>query len=238
MALIHQVHEYRPWALFDTKTFRVDREPHPEQLDKLFKVFVMKMNKHLYGSKFWKDKQTGVSWVRAAELQRRGITHFHSMFGGPGVSDLADTLCAGGKMRARYWEEIWWDMAGICRMELIQNVGLVEGYCSKYVVKQEGLIDFGGPLAPVEWSSTGYIYQACSPLKKEQAQFFDGVNVGLQGKRASDADLYRAGSPFGAVQVRGHEQARPGTPLLSRLTPPLGSTKPSERGTMTRSGGR
>lgn len=124
-----------PWDLFATLTFRGDAV-HPESADKRYRVWISKINRSLYGTRWFKHGK-GIRWVRALEHQRRGIVHFHALLGGERVKELR---------RLTLMDE-WFDLAGIARIETPRNSEAVRAYCAKYVVKG-GEIDFGGPPSP------------------------------------------------------------------------------------------
>jgi len=121
------------WDWFATLTFRGDAV-HPEAADKRFRTWISKINRSLYGPR-WSKQGTGVRWVRALELQRRGVIHFHALLGGDGLSDL----------RRLSWMDAWDELAGWARIEPPRSSEAVRAYCAKYVVKG-GEIDLGGPL--------------------------------------------------------------------------------------------
>lgn len=120
------------WDWFLTLTFR--DEVHPERADKLFRVFVSQINRELFGNRWYKHGD-GIRWVRALEMQRRGVIHYHALFGGAGLSDV----------RRLFWMDRWFELAGIARIEPPRDRGAVHSYVAKYVVKG-GEIDIGGPL--------------------------------------------------------------------------------------------
>ena len=120
------------WDWFCTLTFR--DLVHPEAAAKRFLVFTAKINRNLYGSRWWKHGK-GVSWARALERQRREAPHFHALLGGAGLSEL----------RRLSWMDTWQDLAGFARIEQPRSLEAVQRYCTKYVVKG-GEIDLGGPL--------------------------------------------------------------------------------------------
>jgi hypothetical protein len=110
------------WDWFCTLTFR--GEVHPEAADKRFRVWVSKINRALYGPRWWKHGQ-GVRWVRALETQRRGVIHYHALLGGGGLDEL----------RRLTWMDEWNDLAGYARIEPPADGAAVRGYCAKYVSK-------------------------------------------------------------------------------------------------------
>jgi hypothetical protein len=128
------------WDWFCTLTFRGDAV-HPEAADKRFRVWASKINRELYGPRWWKHGK-GVWWVRAVEMQRRGVPHFHALLRGAGVDEL----------RRLSWMDEWARLAGWARIEPPDDANAVRAYCAKYVAKG-GEIDLGGPLRarPAGW---------------------------------------------------------------------------------------
>lgn len=60
------------WDWFVTLTFR--EHVHPERADKLFRVWISKINRELYGHR-WYKRGDGVYWARALEYQKRKVLH-------------------------------------------------------------------------------------------------------------------------------------------------------------------
>jgi len=138
-----------PWEWTGTFTFRTpapapvtvfcrrDRPPratglvHPETADKRFRVYVSKINRVLYGPR-WYKRGLGINWVRGLEFQRRGTIHYHALFSGV------------GELRRLTYVDLWNELAGFARIERPRNRVDVVRYISKYVVKG-GEIDLGGP---------------------------------------------------------------------------------------------
>jgi hypothetical protein len=116
------------WCWFCTFTFR--DEVHPEAADKRFRVFISKLNRSLYGPR-WFKKNKSVQWVRALEWQRRGVTHYHALIAGV------------GNARRLSWMDEWNRLAGFAKIEPIKSQVAVNRYCSKYITKG-GEIDVGG----------------------------------------------------------------------------------------------
>lgn len=121
------------WDQFATNTFR--NEVHPEKADKLWRLWISKMNRHLYGHR-WDRRGGGLFWCRASELQKRGVTHFHGLIGGHGASTLD----------CRRWQDEWFSLAGIARMERPNSENAVQHYLVKHI-SRGAEIDFGGPFA-------------------------------------------------------------------------------------------
>jgi len=118
------------WEWIGTFTFR-DGAVHPERADKLFRVFISKANRDLFGPR-WARKGVGISWARGLEYQRRGTIHYHALLSGTGA------------LRRWIYKEIWFELAGIARIEQPRFHQRVLRYITKYVVK-DGEIDLGGP---------------------------------------------------------------------------------------------
>lgn len=129
-----QLLERYVWQWFATMTFR--DIVHPEAADKLWRVWISKLNRFLYGPR-WYQKGQGVYWVRALEYQRRGVIHFHAL--------LADVGDLNHRAKRLYWMDVWNDLAGYARIEKPGSVELVSRYVSKYVLK-EGEIEVSNNL--------------------------------------------------------------------------------------------
>ena len=125
------------WDWFCTLTFRKELV-HPEAAGKASRFWIAKINRRLYGSR-WYKKGEGISWVRALEMQRRNVPHYHMLVRGAGVNELLRL----------YWMDEWEKIAGYARIERPRDANAVREYCTKYVIKG-GEIDIGGPMsAPV-----------------------------------------------------------------------------------------
>lgn len=133
-----------PWQWFVTLTFR--DEVHPEKAMKLFRVWIRALNYYLFGKSATR-KGRSVYYVVAHEYQKRGVLHFHALIG----ADIALTerITFGGDKSdlgcLMYWNELWYSMAGICRVEEIKSKEAVANYISKYVIK-DGQIDVSANL--------------------------------------------------------------------------------------------
>lgn len=134
-----------PWDWFTTHTFRF--AAHPERADKVFRVWISKLNRELYGVR-WHRRSGGLWWARASEPHKSGRLHFHALVGGPGLADVhrPDWMDCNAKKRGiPKCGRCWYCLAGFARIEPPNSSGAVRAYCSKYVTKG-GLIDLGGPL--------------------------------------------------------------------------------------------
>jgi len=118
------------WEWIAHLTFRED--VHPEAADKVFRVWLSKLNRELFGKRWYKRGQ-GVVWVRGLERQRRGVIHFHSLLAGVGDA------------RRLTWMDEWNKLAGFARIWPVASQRQAVQYVTKYVVKG-GEVDIGGPL--------------------------------------------------------------------------------------------
>ena len=129
----------RSWHWFVTLTFRPSHEGrsggiHPEKADKAFRVLVSKINRHIYGTRWYKRDETQLCWARGQEFHKSGRIHFHAVFADP-TKDLNDLT------RRMDWVDWWWREFGIARIERPADQGDIARYVSKYVAK-DGEIDF------------------------------------------------------------------------------------------------
>jgi len=151
------------WDWFCTFTFRGE-SVHPEKADKAFRHFVNIINRTLYGSR-WFEHGDGIRWLRALEIQRRGVIHYHALLGDHKLHDLR---------RLTYMDK-WDEIAGFARIEAIRSSVAVMRYVSKYVLK-DGEIELGGPLR-----------RECGPLLKNAVGFDSPEShAGIQGGREPD----------------------------------------------------
>jgi len=120
------------WQWFCTLTFR--DVVHPEAADKSFRYFISRLNRQLYGPRWYKKAYGGIPWVRALEYQRRGVIHFHALF-----ADVEG-------VRRLSWMDEWNEIAGFGRIEAIKDKWAVRRYVTKYCLK-EGEIELGGALS-------------------------------------------------------------------------------------------
>ena len=119
-----------PWEWFVSLTFTDDT--HPERALKLFRVWVSKLNRQLYGPRWHKKEPYGVLSVVAVEFQKSGRVHLHALMAGVGDA------------RRLSWMDRWWDLdrlAGSPRIYPVENREAVSTYVTKYVSKG-GEIEF------------------------------------------------------------------------------------------------
>lgn len=127
------------WHWFLTLTFKPDHEKasggmHPEKADKAFRVLLSKINREVYGVRWYKRPDGGVMWARGQEFHKDGRIHFHAVAAAP--NDDLNNLT-----RRMRWVDWWWKEFGIARIEAPRSQEDVTGYVSKYVVK-DGEVDF------------------------------------------------------------------------------------------------
>jgi len=134
------------WEWFCTFTFR--EHVHPESADKHFRWVLAKLNRRLFGPRWWRNGES-VQWVRALEYQRRGVIHFHALM-----------RLIGDENRFRLmkdWEGDESTVTGIARVYPPRSGAAVRLYCAKYVVKGGELTVGGGPwgLEPLSFGKPG-----------------------------------------------------------------------------------
>lgn len=127
------------WHWFVTLTFKASHEGrgggiHPEKADKAFRVLVSKINRSIYGTRWYKRDETQLCWARGQEFHKSGRIHFHAVMADP-RNDL-NTLA-----RRMDWVDWWYREFGIARIEPPKSQADICRYVSKYVVK-EGEVDF------------------------------------------------------------------------------------------------
>lgn len=218
--LILDLHEANPFTVFGTHTVAFNRPKtfllpsgkrcalpasaggniHDEQLTKGYRKWVNVVSDRLYG-RHWERRGQWLQSVVAWELQKRGVWHLHTMMRGPLVDELL-------RSPVHSWaRDLWWQMFGTCKLLPIDSIGGVSGYLSKYVTKG-GQVDF----EPVRAWDAGRRVSNQSSLfptsTKEQAEIFDGVNVGQQGVSASDASQL-ASRTLSASVVLGYASPQP-----------------------------
>jgi hypothetical protein len=121
-------------------TFTFTDSVHPERAAKLFRLFIRRLNRHLYGSHYERKGRHGIFWVLAWEYQQRGVLHFHALLGD--VEDL------NARARRLDWMDRWLALgapAGFARIEAIDSQDAVRDYVTKYVAKG-GQIDLSPSL--------------------------------------------------------------------------------------------
>ena len=131
------------WQWFVTLTFR--DSTHPEAADKLFRVWVSRLNRLLLGNGYRRKPQSCIHWVRGLELQKRGVIHFHALM--YSVEDLnvklrrLDAMDDWAKLVSRTKHNpLPHELKGTARIETPESQENVSDYTAKYCVK-DGQID-------------------------------------------------------------------------------------------------
>jgi hypothetical protein len=123
------------WSVYGHFTFR--DTPHPERCLKTWDLYVHKINRSMYGQRYYKHPlDKGISWARGTELQKRGIVHFHALLG--------HMACDPDMV---FLKQTWFDLGGTYKIERYAKDKGAEFYMSKscYAWKQ-GEVDLGGVL--------------------------------------------------------------------------------------------
>ncbi len=111
-----------PWDWYATLTFR---EPvHPEQAARRFQRWIRVLNQEVYGRRF-RERGQGCWWVRALEMQKRDVVHFHALIGG-----------VGNKPRRLSYMDLWNEENGYARIYPYDPLAGARYYCAKYVLKE------------------------------------------------------------------------------------------------------
>jgi hypothetical protein len=121
------------WDWFGHLTFREAK--HPEAAEKIFKKWTHNINRKIFGSRYWNDKNKGVLWARGLEMQKREVIHYHFL-----MSRVP------GDVKRLVMMDSWDSMAGFARIHPFEALKGGETYVVKYAAKG-GEIEFGGPLS-------------------------------------------------------------------------------------------
>lgn len=133
-----------PYSFDWFSTFTFKDHIHPEAADKAFRVWLSKLNTHLYGRK-WRERQpNGVRWARGLEWQKRGVIHYHCLI--TGVKGAIPSV----------WSDVWHITMGMGFADIVplnRDQEAVKAYIVKYVCKG-GELDFSKNFngqAVVDW---------------------------------------------------------------------------------------
>ena len=137
---INSLGERIGFSWFCTFTFK---EPvHPESATKRFNRFIHKLNRKIYGCRYYKRKGQGVQWVKALEYQKRGVLHFHCL-----IASIPDTWNKSLKdLRRLAWMDIWFKSNGIARIVQYDKTKGASYYLGKYIYKG-GELDYSSNIA-------------------------------------------------------------------------------------------
>ena len=128
------------WDWFATFTFA--SEKHPEAADKVYRVWMSKLQRSVAGNSWHKRPADTVRWARGIEWQRRGVLHFHALL----YHRLGLNQIAGRFEAARTWQALTDSFAKILPCD---SSGAVRSYVAKYCGKG-GLVDVSLDLPTVE----------------------------------------------------------------------------------------
>jgi hypothetical protein len=128
------------WDWFATFTF--ESEKHPEAADKVFRVWMSKLQRSVAGNSWKKKPADTVRWARGLEWQRRGVLHFHALlYHRLGLNQLQQRFA---------WMAEWQALTGsFAKILPCDSSGAVRGYIAKYCGKG-GLVDCSRDLPTVE----------------------------------------------------------------------------------------
>lgn len=137
---IQELGERLDFSWFATLTFRYPI--HPESADKTFRLWVHKINRKIYGVRYYKRKGQGIRWIRALERQKRSVIHFHCL-----IADIPETWDKTTKdFRRLHWLDEWFKIGGIARIVAYDKRLGACFYLGKYVSK-DGEIDYSDNIA-------------------------------------------------------------------------------------------
>ena len=123
-----------PWEWFVTLTFT--ESVHPEAALKSMRFWISRLNRELYGRRWYKHSPYGVYWVAAIEYQKRDVIHLHLVMNG--IKDA----------RRLSYMDAWEDLGnknGFARIYPVESNNAVSSYLCKYVIK-DGEIFFSDNL--------------------------------------------------------------------------------------------
>ena len=122
------------WDWFTTLTF--NDSVHPEKAEKLFRVWISRLNKDLYGRRWFNREPHGTHWLLTIEFHKSGSIHLHAL-----VGNTKDA-------RRLSWMDNWHELdykSGFARVEPITYKGAATRYVTKYTTKG-GELFFSGNL--------------------------------------------------------------------------------------------
>lgn len=128
------------WEWFATYTFKDAR--HPESADKLFRVWMSKLQRSVAGNRWYRKPEDTVRWARGLEWQKRGVLHYHALlFHRRGLNRVARRL---------HWMDEWERLSGaFARILPCDSSAAVRAYIAKYCGKG-GEVDVSPDLPCVE----------------------------------------------------------------------------------------
>jgi len=142
-AWVNFIRTFEPFQWYVTLTFKEPR--HPEACNKAFSRWIRHINQCLYGRRY-REKQKGVTWIKAIEYQKREVIHFHCLVGSPELYKLKRLkFMKVWESGCRNTQEI---INGYARISKYDHSRGAINYCSKYVLKGGELDLF---VAPDQW---------------------------------------------------------------------------------------
>ena len=135
-ALLDRYH----WDWFATFTFK--DEVHPEAADKVFRVWMSKLQRSVAGVKWHTKPERTVRWARGLEWQKRGVLHYHALlFHRQGLNQVA---------HRRTWQDTWEQLTGaFAQIRVCDSATAARAYIAKYCGKG-GEVDLSPDLPCVE----------------------------------------------------------------------------------------
>lgn len=128
------------WDWFATFTFK--ESIHPEAADKVYRVWISKLQRSVAGSQWFKRPENTVRWARGLEWQKRGVLHYHAlMFHRLGLNSIQQRFA---------WMHEWERLTGsFAKILPCDSSSAVRAYIAKYCGKG-GEVDISPDLPTVE----------------------------------------------------------------------------------------
>jgi len=131
-AWVKFIERFEPYYWYATLTFK--NEVTQGRAERQFKRFIRLINESLYGRRY-RNKGTGVSWVKAIERQRRGVIHFHALVGGEVWRLRRFTFMDLWREGASFGNGKRFQANGFAKIEKYEPKLGARHYLSKYVTK-------------------------------------------------------------------------------------------------------
>jgi len=131
-AWVEFIERFEPYHWYSTLTFK--NEVTQGRAEKQFKRFIRLINESLYGRRY-RNRGTGVSWVKAVERQRRGVIHFHALVGGEVWRLRRFTFMDVWREGAFFGNGKRFQANGFAKIEKYEPKLGARHYLSKYVTK-------------------------------------------------------------------------------------------------------
>jgi len=131
-AWVKFIERFEPYHWYSTLTFK--NEVTQGRAEKQFRRFIRLINESLYGRRY-RNRGTGVSWVKAVERQRRGVIHFHALVGGEVWRLRRFTFMDVWREGAFFGNGKRFQANGFAKIEKYEPKLGARHYLSKYVTK-------------------------------------------------------------------------------------------------------